>query len=56
MSAKPPASRAAGAIIALTTIAGAVIGNAEGQPSLGMVIGFAIGAAVAVGLWVYDRR
>lgn len=51
-----PAPRAAGAVIAFTVIAGALIGTLVGQPSLGTVIGFGAGAAIAVGMWLLDRR
>jgi len=49
------ASRAGGAIIAFTIIAGAIAGNHYGQPSLGMLIGTGIGTAIAIGLYFYDR-
>lgn len=50
------ASRAGGAIIAFTVIAGAIIGGRMGQGSLGTVIGTGLGAAIALGLYLYDRR
>lgn len=49
-------SRAGGAIIAFTIIAGAVIGNHFGQASVGVVGGIALGVIVAVGLYLVDRR
>jgi hypothetical protein len=55
MSQKP-APRAAGAVIAFTVIAGALVGTLKGQPSLGTVIGFATGVAIALGMWLLDRR
>jgi hypothetical protein len=48
--------RAGGAIIAITVIAGAIIGTRLGQPSLGTVIGTAVGVVIAIGLYLYDRR
>jgi hypothetical protein len=48
-----PAPRAAGAV---TVIAGALFGTLKGQPSLGTVIGFATGVAIALGMWLLDRR
>jgi len=48
-------SRAGGAILAATIIAGAIIGNHYGQPSLGMVIGTAVGTFISVALYLYDR-
>ena len=50
------ASRAGGVIIAFTVMAGALIGARLGQPSLGTVIGIAMGAAIALGLFIHDRR
>ncbi|MFN5759912.1 MAG: hypothetical protein ACK440_09995 [Sphingomonadaceae bacterium] len=53
---KPPAPRAAGAIIALGLLAGTLIGIFLNQPSLGFLVGLALGSAVAIGLWFMDRR
>lgn len=53
---KPPAPRAAGAIIALSLLAGTLIGIVFRQSSLGFLAGLALGTAVAVGLWLMDRR
>jgi hypothetical protein len=36
--------------------AGSIIGIAYGQPSMGMIGGFAAGAAAAVVVWLIDRR
>lgn len=55
MPAKSPPPRAAGAIIAFTTIAGAIIGTAEGQPTIGLLGGLGIGVLAAVLLWLRDR-
>ena len=52
-TSSPP--RAGGAIIAFAVIAGAVIGTAEGQPTIGLLGGFGIGVLVAVILWLRDR-
>ncbi|WP_181008302.1 hypothetical protein [Sphingomonas montanisoli] len=52
----PKASRAAGAILALTIVAGAFIGGRMHQPTIGIIVGTAIGAAITIGLWLYDRR
>ena len=49
------ASRAAGFIIAVTIIAGALLGAREGQASLGVVIGTGLGIALALGLYLYDQ-
>ena len=50
------ASRAGGAIIAFSVMAGWVIGVTMHQPSLGTVIGTALGAAITLALYLYDRR
>lgn len=49
-------SRAGGAILALTIVAGALIGNHFGQASLGVVIGVGLGIAITVGFYLVDRR
>lgn len=50
------ASRAGGAIIAFSILAGAITGNHFGQPSIGMVTGTGIGVVIALVLYLYDRR
>nr|WP_047167991.1 hypothetical protein [Sphingomonas sp. Y57] len=50
------ASRAGGAIIALTVMAGAIIGNHYGEPSMGTLIGTGVGVACAIVLYLIDRR
>ncbi len=56
----PPASRppqrGGGILIAAGLMLGAAIGVALGQPSQGLIIGFAVGAALAIALWLADRR
>ncbi|WP_174274283.1 hypothetical protein [Sphingomonas bacterium] len=47
---------AAGAPLALATMAGALIGAVLGQPSLGVLIGVGFGATLAIGLWLVDRE
>jgi len=49
------ASRAGGAIIAFTIVAGAITGNHYGQPSIGTLIGTAIGVTITIALYLYDR-
>ena len=48
--------RAAGAILALTVIAGAIVGAARGQPTIGVLGGTALGTAIAILVWLVDRR
>lgn len=51
-----PQPRAAGALIALTVIGGAVLGFMLHEPSAGVVGGAALGIAIAVAFWLADRR
>lgn len=47
--------RAGGSLIAIGTIVGTVAGGLWGQPSLGLLVGFVIGAAGAIVVWLRDR-
>jgi uncharacterized membrane protein len=51
-----PQSAAAGALLALAILAGAIIGMVMHQPSAGVVGGVVVGAIVAVLYWLRDRR
>ena len=51
-----PAPRASGFFIAVAVVAGAVIGARLGQPSIGVLAGAAAGTALALALWLLDRR
>jgi hypothetical protein len=53
--AKRPAT-AGGFLIAAGLLLGTVVGVAVGQPSLGFLAGLAIGAVLALLLWLLDRR
>ena len=55
-SSSPPEPRGAGAAIALLTIGGAIVGGLLGQPTIGLLTGIGLSIAVAVGLWLGDRR
>ena len=46
---------AAGAPLALLIMAGALIGSIYGQPTIGILIGVAVGAVIAIGVWLKDR-
>jgi|GEM_PF-411089 len=52
----PKRSNGGGVFIALLTIAGAIIGGLMGQPSIGMLSGIALGVAIAVTLWLVERK
>jgi hypothetical protein len=45
-----------GVFIAILTIAGAITGGLMGQPSIGMLAGFAGGCAIAVAIWWKERE
>lgn len=48
------ASLAGGFFIALGILAGVVTGTIYGQPTIGMLIGTAIGLGLAILLWLVD--
>lgn len=52
-SSAPP--MAGGFFIAILTLIGAVVGGLQGQPSIGLLAGFAVGVMVAIALWLFDR-
>ena len=54
--AKAPPPRASGFLIAVSTLAGAGIGIAYRQPSLGLIGGLLFGSAVGLILYWRDRR
>lgn len=51
-----PNPSAAGAPLALSILVGAIVGGIYGQPTIGLLIGFGVGAAIAVAVWLNDRR
>ena len=51
-----PRSLAGGAPLALLMIAGVIIGGEFGQPSVGLVVGTAVGVAIAIFIWRRGRR
>lgn len=53
---KKPAPRAAGGLMALSILAGAAIGMAYHQSTIGLLAGSAIGVAIAVLFWLFDRK
>jgi hypothetical protein len=47
---------AGGFLIAVGVIGGAFVGAWQGQPTIGLLTGMAIGAVLAGLIWVIDRR
>ncbi len=45
-----------GFFIFVGLIGGALYGTFHGQPSWWMVMGFAAGIAISLGIWLFDRR
>jgi len=58
MSANRPSSTpaAGGFLIAIATTFGAFLGATQGQPSAGLMIGLGAGVALALAVWLLDRR
>jgi hypothetical protein len=51
-----PTAKAGGCFLTLCILAGFVVGLGIGNPMKGVLIGTGIGAALAVLLWLIDRR
>jgi uncharacterized membrane protein YccC len=51
-----PTTRAGGCFLTLCILAGFPLGLAIGNPLKGVLIGTAVGAALAVVIWLIDRR
>lgn len=47
---------AGGIFVALGLLIGAIVGVAVDQPSAGMITGMGIGTAIAVAVWLLDRK
>ena len=57
--AAPPAKRspmAGGFLLALSIIAGVIIGGLLGQPSIGFLVGLGVGVLLVGLVWLIDRR
>jgi hypothetical protein len=52
----PSKAQAGGFFLFIGLIVGSIIGIIYDQPSMGMVGGFAVGAAIALAIWLLDRR
>jgi hypothetical protein len=49
-------SASGGIFLFLGPVVGALIGISRGEPILGMLFGFGVGAALALLVWIIDRR
>ncbi|HET9641173.1 MAG TPA: hypothetical protein VFP12_18435 [Allosphingosinicella sp.] len=56
MSQRTRSTQAAGFILAISILAGAVAGAIAGQPSIGFLAGLAAGLAIAILFWLSERR
>jgi hypothetical protein len=56
MSERTRNSQAAGSVLAISIIAGAVGGVIVGQPSIGFLVGLGAGVLLALLFWLNDRR
>ena len=54
--AERPAPQAGGILLALSILAGTLIGTIKGQPSIGVLAGTGVGVLAALGLWLADRH
>ena len=50
------APMAGGFLLALSILVGVFVGGWLGQPSIGLLAGFGVGAALAIAVWLLDRR
>ena len=56
MSRRTRYTQAAGSMLAISIIAGAVAGVIVGQPSIGFLAGAAAGTLLAILYWLNERR
>jgi LytS/YehU family sensor histidine kinase len=56
MSERTRFTQAAGSVLAISIIAGAVAGVIVGQPSIGFLVGLAAGVLIALLFWLNERR
>jgi LytS/YehU family sensor histidine kinase len=56
MSQRIRYTQAAGSVLAISIIAGAVAGVIVGQPSIGFLVGLAAGLLLVILFWLNERR
>jgi len=56
MSQRTRSTQAAGFILAISILGGAVAGAIVGQPSIGFLAGLAAGILIAILFWLNERR
>ena len=56
MSQRTRPAQAAGFILAISILAGAMAGAIAGQPSIGFLAGLGAGVAISLVYWLSDRR
>jgi hypothetical protein len=56
MSQRTRPAQAAGFILAISILAGALAGAIAGQPSIGFLAGLGAGIAISLLYWLSDRR
>jgi len=56
MSQRTRSTQAAGFILAISIMAGALGGAIVGQPSIGFLAGLAAGVLIAILFWLNERR
>jgi hypothetical protein len=56
MAQRTRSTQAAGFILAISILGGAVAGAIVGQPSIGFLAGLVAGVAIAILFWLNERR
>ncbi|HEX9964712.1 MAG TPA: hypothetical protein VGB04_06975 [Allosphingosinicella sp.] len=56
MAQRTRSAQAAGFILAISIMAGAVGGSIVGQPSIGFLVGLTAGVLLAILFWLNERR
>ncbi len=54
--APPKSKKGGGVFIVLALVVGVIAGIVLGQPSVGMAAGLGFGVAIALFVWLWDRR